>query len=90
MELHLALYDNESLKAKRSVVKRTIHRCRSTFNVSAAEVEDQDMTDRATIGVVTVGNDSRRIQSLLDKIENFVVGMAMADVLEAPKSVEFY
>lgn len=90
MELHLALYDNDSLKSKRSVVKRVIHRCRNTFNVAAAEVEDQDMTDRAVIGIVAVGNDGRHIQSKLDKIESFVERLALADVLEALKSIEVY
>ncbi len=90
MELHLALYDNESLKDKRSVVKRVIHRCRHTFNVSVAEVEDQDLTDRAVIGVVAVGNDRRYIEGMLDKIEDFVVRLALADLLEAPKTLETF
>ena len=90
MELHLALIDNGSLKDKRSVVKRVIHRCRNNFNVAAAEVEDQDLTDRATIGVVAVGNDARYIQGLLDKVENFVDRLALAEILEAPKTVETF
>ena len=40
MELELALYDNESLKAKRSAVKRIIHRTQNKFNVAMAEVEE--------------------------------------------------
>ena len=90
MELHLALYENDSLKSKRSVVKRVIHRSRSKFNIAAAEVEDQDMTDRAIIGIVAVGNDSRHVRSMLDKVEDFVERLALADLLEAPKIVEVY
>ena len=90
MELHLALYDNGSLKEKRSVVQRVIHRCRNTFNVSAAEVEDLDLTDRATIGVVAVGNDGRYVEGLLEKLEGFVERMALADVLEAPRRIEHF
>ena len=90
MELQLALVDNGSLKEKRSVVKRVIHRCRNTFNVSAAEVEDQDLTDRATIGIVAVGNDRRYIQGTLEKVEDFVERLALADLLDAPKTVETY
>ena len=90
MELSLALYDNESLKDKRSVVKRVIHRTRATFNVAVAEVEDLDLSDRATLGVVAVGNDSRYVQGLLEKVEHFVERMALADVVDAPKSVETY
>ena len=90
MEVSLALYDNESLKDKRSVVKRVIHRTRNTFNVSAAEVDDLDFSDRATIGIVAVGNDRRYIQGLLDKVEGFIERLALADVLDANKTVENY
>jgi uncharacterized protein YlxP (DUF503 family) len=88
MELQLALVDNGSIKDKRSVVKRIVHRTRNTFNVSVAEVEDQDLTDRATIGVAAVGSDSRYIQGLLDKVEGFVDRLGLAELLDAPKSVE--
>lgn len=90
MELSLALYDNESLKDKRSVVKRVINRVRGTFNVSAAEVEDMDFTDRATIGIVAVGNDRRYIEGMLDKIVGFVERLALADVLDATKELNNY
>ncbi|OGQ84174.1 MAG: hypothetical protein A2289_10605 [Deltaproteobacteria bacterium RIFOXYA12_FULL_58_15] len=90
MELHFALIDNDSLKQKRSVVKRIVHRCRNNFNVSVAEVEDQDFTDRATIGVVAVGNDARYIGGLLDKLEGFVDRLALAELLDAPKTIERY
>lgn len=88
MELNLALVDNGSLKDKRSVVKRIVHRTRNTFNVAVAEVEDQDLTDRATIGVVAVGSDARYIQSLLDKVEGFIDRLGLAELLDAIKSVE--
>ncbi len=90
MELALALYDNESLKDKRSVVKRVINRVRGTFNVSAAEVDDMDFSDRATIGIVAVGNDRRYVMGMLDKIEGFVDRMAIADILDASKTLENY
>lgn len=88
MELHLALYDNESLKAKRSVVKRVINRTRNTFNIAAAEVDDQDMTDHAIIGIVAVGSDQRYLDGLLTKVEGFIERMALADVVEAPRTFE--
>lgn len=90
MELSLALYDNESLKDKRSVVRRVVNRVRQTFNVSAAEVDDLDFSDRATIGIVAVGNDRRYIMGMLDKIEGFVDRMAIADILDAEKHLENY
>lgn len=90
MELHFALIDNDSLKDKRSVVKRIVHRCCNTFNVSVAEVDDQDSSDRAVLGVVAVGSDRRYVQGMLDKVEGFVERLALCELLEAPKTVEVY
>ena len=90
MELHLVLYDNESLKTKRSVVKRVISRVQNKFNVAVAETEEQDALDRAILGCVVVGNDRRFLRSKLDKLENFVVGLGLADVTDAPKIIECY
>ena len=90
MELHLALYDNHSLKVKRSVVKRVIHRTRNKFNVAIAEIEEQDALDRAVLGCVMVGNDRRFLESCLDKMEDFVLNLGLAEVLEASKLIENY
>lgn len=90
MEIGLALYDNESLKDKRSVVRRVVHRTKNSFNVAAAEVDDLDAADRATLGFVAVGNDHAYVQGLLDKVENFIVRLALCDVLDAEKTVDVY
>lgn len=90
MELHFALVDNDSLKDKRSVVKRVMYRCRNTFNVSVAEVEDQDSSDRAVLGVVAVGSDRRYVEGMLAKVEGFVERLALAELLDAPKTVEVF
>lgn len=90
MELQFALYGAHSLKDKRSVVKRIIGRCKNEFNIAIAEVEELDSLDRATIGVVTVGNDRRYIESVLTHIENFVEKLGVAELLEAKKIIETY
>jgi uncharacterized protein YlxP (DUF503 family) len=90
MELHFALVDNDSLKSKRSVVKRTMYRCRNTFNVSVAEVEDNDSSDRAVLGVVAVGSNRRYVEGLLEKVEDFVERLALAELLDAPKIIDVY
>lgn len=90
MELHLVLFDDASIKDKRSVVKRVAHRCRNTFNVSVAETDDQDCLDRATLAVVAVSSSHAYVQGMLEKIEDFVERLAIAEVLDAPKLVEHY
>jgi uncharacterized protein len=72
LEVVLALGAIESLKEKRSIVKRLVERTRNRFNVSAAEVGANDEHRRAVIGVTTVANDGPFVNSVLDKVIAFL------------------
>lgn len=76
------LHGNQSLKAKRRVVKSLIDKSRHRFNVSVAEVADQDVYQRATIGVAVVGSDGPLLNSLLDRIVNYMESMHLADLVD--------
>lgn len=89
LELTLTFYA-ESLKDKRSVVKRVIHRCQDKFNVAVAEVDENDTLTTAVLGIVTVGNDSRFIQGVLDKVANFVEGLELAEIVDQQLQVEHW
>ena len=66
IELHIAM--NDSLKGKRSVIKPLIARLRSEFNVSVAEVGQQDSLRNAVIGVACVSSDTDYAHGLLMKV----------------------
>ena len=66
LELHLPASD--SLKAKRSVVNRVKERVRSRFNASIAEVDHQDLWQRATLGVAIVGGEPGVLDRVLHDI----------------------
>jgi uncharacterized protein len=61
-----------SLKDKRQVVKSMIDGIRNRFNVSAAEVAENDAWRRATFGVTCVSNDQGVTNHVLDKVVDFV------------------
>ena len=42
------------------------------FNVSVAEVDDQDIWQLATLGVCCVSNDKRHANEVLSKIVSFI------------------
>lgn len=81
IKLELRIPGSRSLKAKRSVVKKVIERTRSRFNVSVAEVDKQDVYSLAVIGFAMAGSDQRYVNGALDKILDFVEGIAVADIL---------
>lgn len=57
-----------SLKGKRHVLRKVLDRIRARFNVSVAEVGDNDLWQKATIGVAAVGNDRSFVNEVLDKV----------------------
>jgi len=70
--IKLRIPENMSLKGKRSVVKSIITQLKNKFNVSVAEVDDQQLWQIATLGVCSVSNDSRYTNEVLSKVMNFV------------------
>ena len=79
--LDIMIHDNFSLKGKRQVLKRVIDRVKQKFNVSIAEVGENDKWQRAQVGFCVVGNDKRYVNSSLDKIANFIDDLRVADIL---------
>jgi uncharacterized protein len=67
-----------SLKAKRQVVRRITDRVKAKFNVAVAEVEDNDLWQRAVIALSTVGNDKAHVNEQMDKIIHFIEEMYVA------------
>jgi uncharacterized protein YlxP (DUF503 family) len=77
-----SLPGNDSLKGKRSVVRRIIDRTKSRFNAAVAEVDELDTHRRAVIGVAVVSNDSSHANSMLDRITSFMAGLTEAVVTD--------
>jgi len=75
------LHGNQSLKEKRRVVKSLIEKSRHRFNVSVAEVADQNLHQKATIGVAVIGSDGRVLNSILDRIVDYMDSMSLADLI---------
>lgn len=81
LELELFISHAQSLKEKRSVVRRIVDRVRNKFNVSVAEVDCLDLHQRAVIGVVAVSNDQKFTNSVLNQVHRFVEGLFLAEVI---------
>ncbi len=72
MTANLHLQGIGSLKQKRSIVKSVIGRLKSRFNVSVAEVDNNDSKQIATLGIAIVANDTSFIDSRLEAITHFM------------------
>lgn len=77
----LQIPDSGSLKAKRQILRRVTDRVKARFNVSVAEVEDNELWQKATIGLSVIGNDRRFVNEQMEKIIHFVDEMYVAPLV---------
>lgn len=70
--VELYIPEANSLKDKRSVLKSMLEGMRNKFNVSAAEVEDNDIWRRATIAVACVSNSQPFTDQVLNKVVDWI------------------
>ncbi len=61
-----------SLKQKRMVVRSLKDRLFSRFNVSIAEIGENDKWQVGELGIATVGTDTRFVSSSVEKVKNFL------------------
>lgn len=59
-----------SLKSKRRIINSIKGKIHSKFNVGISEIDFLDKWQRSLIGIVAVSNDSKFLQSSLNKIVN--------------------
>ncbi|HVG59666.1 MAG TPA: DUF503 domain-containing protein [Hyalangium sp.] len=79
--LTLQIPDSGSLKAKRQVLRRVTERVKARFNVAVAEVDDQDLWQKASIALAVVGNERRHVDEQMEKIIHFVEEMYIAPLI---------
>jgi uncharacterized protein YlxP (DUF503 family) len=79
---------SHSLKEKRSVVRRLKDLVTQKFNVSIAEVGENDVWQRAVVGLALVGNERRFVESQLDEVLSFV--RSKAEVLDETKELQTF
>jgi uncharacterized protein YlxP (DUF503 family) len=70
VDLHLPMA--QSLKDKRMVVRSIVDGARHRFRVAAAEVGDQDESQRAELGFVTVAGSVRHAVEVIDEVDRFI------------------
>ena len=83
LTLELRLENSHSLKDKRHVVKGLKDRLRNKFNVSVAEIDYQELWQRAAVAAVTVASDHKRAEQVLQSVEaeaSALLGRDLVDV----------
>jgi len=76
------LHGNNSLKGKRRVVRVIKDRLKNDFNVSFAEVGNQDVWQSLHIGISAVGSNRPYSDCLMSKIVNAIKRMNLAEIVD--------
>ena len=90
LRLTLVVHGAHSLKEKRHAVRKIVDRVRARYNVSIAEVGENDVWQRAVLGVSAVANDRSFINVVLDKIVRDVETIGVADIVSREMEIETY
>ena len=81
-KVYLNVPFSHSLKEKRMVVKSIIQKVKNKFNVSIAEVEDQDIHQSIIIGFVEVTTTTAHANSMVQSVINFIDEVSEADLMD--------
>ena len=86
IELHLP--GVSSLKGKRSIVRGLKDRIRQRVHAAVAEVDHQDLWQRATLGVAVVSGESRQVGEMLQSVRDLVHGAPGAEVIDWQEQIQ--
>jgi uncharacterized protein len=83
LTLELRLESSHSLKDKRNVVQSLKDRLRNKFNVAVAEIDSQDLWQRATVAAVTVSSSHVFAEKVLRSVEDEAAALLGAELADA-------
>ena len=69
LTLEIRIEGAQSLKDKRQVLRSVKDKLRHSFNVSVAELDETNLWQRATIGVVSISSSRDYLAGLMQQVE---------------------
>jgi len=86
-EIEILIYESNSLKEKRHVLKSIIERIKVRFNASVAEVDYNDLWNKSMIGIAVVSNNKNLCESAISKIINFIDNDERVEIITFYKEI---
>jgi len=71
-KVRLRLPENQTLKGKRQILKSITERVKNRYNVSIAEVGDQELWQLVTLGITCVSTSAQHANEVLSKVVDFI------------------
>ena len=71
------------MKDKRQVLLSLKDRLREKFNLSVAEVDEQDLWQKAVMGLACVANEGRYVNQVLDQALNVIRSAPAVEIVQS-------
>ncbi|MCS6284275.1 MAG: DUF503 domain-containing protein [Nitrospira sp.] len=85
--VELWIPESQSLKDKRQVLHSLKDRLRGKFNLSVAEVDGQDLWQKAVLGMACVANDGSHVEQVLEQALNVMKSMPAVEVVRVHREL---
>lgn len=79
-----------SLKEKRMIIKSISQKLKNKFNVSVAEVDNQDRHKFITLGLTMTASDMKILMASKEAIETYIDGNTDAEIIEVVNEQEMF
>ena len=81
------LHGNHSLKGKRRVIRTLKDRLKNRFNVSVAEIGNQDVWQSLHIGIVAVNSDPKYLEGQINRVVDAIEKMYLAEITDCQTQI---
>ena len=81
--VELFIPESQSLKDKRQVLLSLKDRLREKFNLSVAEVDGQDLWQKAVVGMACVANEGRYVNQVCDQALNLIWSVPAVEIVQS-------
>jgi len=85
MKVTLRASWSHSLKEKRMVVKSIVQKLKNKFNITVAEVDEQDIHKTIVIGIAGICSTSSQLDSTMEHIITFIESNTDAEIVDIQK-----
>ncbi len=81
------IFNANSLKSKRSVVKSIIEKSKNRFNISIAEVGENDKWQKSIVAFSTISNSQRLVEETIEKVINFFDSYSEIEIINIKREI---
>lgn len=80
--INIYIRDSCSLKDKRRILSGLKTKLRHKFNISVAEIGAKNHWQKASLGIVSISDDGRLVESSLSRIVKFISNNPSIDIID--------